>query len=381
MRILIVVHYFSPHIGGIEEVAKKQAESLVKAGHKVGIVTCRPSKGAPRHEERDGYTITRLRSLNFLDNLAGVTFPIISPFSLITFGRLLREYDIVHIHDVFYMSSHIGAYAALLFRKKLFVTQHVAMVDHPSWLVMTVQRVIYGTWGQFIFRRARRIVCYNTNVRDFLVSQRISNDKIKLQHNGIDITFFSPVNKEEKAALRAKYDLPADKPIALFVGRLVPKKGFDIAFNSHSPEWQTIIAGTGQLPAHMKLKHQDVTTIIFEHGTDQSQLLDLYRMSDVFVFPAIGEIWTLVMQEAMACGLPVVTTNDPAYKGYDVDEDLIKFVPRDSDSVKKAINEIIRSPSLQARMSAYSRQIVEERFSWDKNYQSELTIYSEENAK
>ena len=58
------------------------------------------------------------------------------------------------------------------------------------------------------------------------------------------------------------------------------------------------------------------TTVLAEvelESISESKTADLFRACDLFAFPAVGEIFTLVMQEAMASGLPVVTTDDPAY--------------------------------------------------------------------
>lgn len=373
MKIVVIVHYFAPHIGGMEEVAKKQAESLVRAGHEVTVVTCRPDNKSPLYEEKDGYKIMRIPAWNIVENKFGVTFPIVSPLAVLTMMKFARWADLVHIHDVFYMSSHMATFGALIARKPIYVTQHVAMVDHPSPLVMAVQRMIYSTLGRLIFKKARKIICYNTNVRDFLERESVPSKNILLHYNGIDVDYFSPVSAAKKASLKKQYGLDPKRPVALFVGRLVPKKGYDIVFDARSPKYQTLIVGTGEVPAHMK----NVADVIFYGAADHAQLRELYRLSDVFVFPAVGEILTLVMQEAMATGLPVITTNDPAYKGYDIDAGRVMFVKRHASDLKKAIESIVANPKTGQQMGDYSRQIAEERFSWKKNFGEELAVYTE----
>lgn len=374
MKVLIIVHYFAPHIGGMEEVAKKQAESLVRAGHEVTVLTCRPDQKSPLREAREGYEIVRIPAWNIIENKFGVTFPVISPFAVFSMMRFVRGADIVHIHDVFYMSSHMAATGAFFARKPVYVTQHVAMVEHPSPLVMAVQRVIYSTWGRMIFKRAKKIVCYNTNVRDFLLNEQVRQDKVFLHYNGIDIDYFSPVSAAKKVNLKERYGLDPSRPVVLFVGRLVPKKGYDIVFDARSREYQVLIVGTGDIPDRMK----NVPGVTFYGAADHAQLRDLYRLSDIFVFPAIGEILTLVMQEAMASGLPVVTTDDPAYKAYDIDADHMVFVARRAADVKKALQSLAANAKKQRAMGGYSRRVAEERFSWQRNFGEELALYSEE---
>jgi glycosyltransferase involved in cell wall biosynthesis len=374
MKIVIVVHYFSPHVGGMEEVAKKQAQSLVQAGHQVTIITCRPDRKSPIHEYRDGYEVMRLRALNFIEEKFGVTFPIISPFALMPMLRAIRSADIVHIHDVFYMMSHMAAFAAFLCNKPVYLTQHVAMVEHPNKFVMFVQHLVYGTFGVMLFDMAVRVICYNVNVQRFLLSKNVAEPKILLHYNGIDTEYFQPVDNERKIKLRKRYGFDAKKPIVLFVGRLVPKKGYDIVFDARSFEHQTVIVGTGVVPERMR----NAKNVMFFGAATQTQIRDLYQLSDVFVFPAIGEILTLVMQEAMACGLPIITTDDPAYATYDMDERRVKFVARNKKTIAEAIAEVLTDDESRQQMSAYSRQLAESRFSWDVNFNEELAVYPKE---
>jgi D-inositol-3-phosphate glycosyltransferase len=110
-------------------------------------------------------------------------------------------------------------------------------------------------------------------------------------------------------------------------------------------------------------------------------LLELYQAADVFVVPAVGEIFTLVMQEAMACGLPVVTTDDPGYAEYDLDLESIALVPRTTEAIDAAVTAVLADAARAARMSAYSRAVALDRFSWRQNYAGEYGVYAEHLAR
>lgn len=373
MKVLIVVHYFYPHIGGMEEVALKQASSLTKGGHEVSVLTCRFNKDSPLAESFKGFSIQRIKALNFIENIFGVTFPLISPSSILKFIRNVRNADIIHIHDVFYLSSHFTALVAAIMKKKFFVTQHVAIVDHTSFMVVAIQKLVYLSIGRFIFNRAEKIVCYNTNVLDFLIKLGIDTNKIFLTRNGIDTDFFKTVTLEEKNYLKKKYNIDEHKPVVLFVGRLVPKKGFDLVYEAQSERYTTIIVG----PGSTSLSVSQTKDVIFFGPADKNQLKELYSLSDIFVFPAIGEVFTLVMQEAMACGLPVITTNDPAYTRSKSDLTGILLIERDSKSLSKAISSVLNNEEVISDMSKHSRLLAEKDFSWESNYPNEEKIYSE----
>ena len=373
MNVLVVIHYFPPHLGGLEEVGRNQAASLARAGHDVTVITCRHDRRIAKTERVEpGYTVRRVRAMNFVESRFGVTFPIVSPLLLLTLFRAARRADLVHIHEVLYPPSHAAALAAKLARRPLFITQHVAVVAFPNALVRAVQRVAYRLAGRRLFRQARGIVTYNANVRDFVIAQGADPSTVLLHHNGIDTDYFSPTTDDEARRLRREYDLPVDRPVILFVGRLVPKKGYDILYEARSPAYFTLLAGNGYVDTGIR----DDEDARFFGPANREQLRDLYRACDVFVFPALGEIFTLVMQEAMASGVPVVTTDDPGYAEYDLDRDGIAFVERSTSAVRAAIEEILGDEPRRRRMSAYSRGLAVERFSWESNFPDEEAIYA-----
>jgi D-inositol-3-phosphate glycosyltransferase len=359
VNILVSMHYTPPHIGGMESVVKKQIHSLNEFVNDVTLLTCRHDRNLPLVERRKTHKIIRYRSLNFIEKKFNILHEV-------------KATDVVHVHDVFYQLSHLTGLAAVLSKKPLYITQHVAMVDHPIKLVMRIQKLIYGTIGAFMFKRARAIIVYNVNVRDFLIGLGIPNDKIHFQYNGIDIEHFIPVSEKRKLQLKLKYGINTSKPVVLFVGRLVSKKGFDVVVEASTDTHHTLIVGTGSIPRSMR----NLKNVRFYGPATGNELLELYQASDIFVFPAVGEIFTLVMQEAMACGLPIITFHDEGYLQYDLVRNLIAFTGRRPIEVQKAIHRIILGTKLQRDMRNYSRNLAERKFSWDANYPYEYALYT-----
>lgn len=369
--VLVVMHYFPPHLGGMEGVGRSQAQSLSRRHRDVTVLTCAHRRGLLREEPVGGYTVRRIRAVNWLERRFGITFPLIGPVGALRILAAVRRAAIVHVHDVFYPTSHAVYLSARLLRRPYYLTQHVATVPHPNGLVMGVQRAIYSTVGGAMLRHAAGITVYNARVRDFVIDLGAPPERVGLSYNGIDVELFRPLaDPQAKRELRRSLGLPEDRPVALFVGRLVPKKGFDIVAAAGTERWTTLIVGDGsgvELPGG--------EGVVYYGAADPDVVPDLYRASDVFVFPAVGEMLTLAMQEAMASGLPVVTTDDPAYGEYDLDRELIGFVARDASEVRRRIDLILSRPDLAARMASYSRRLAEERFSWEANYVHEYARY------
>jgi glycosyltransferase involved in cell wall biosynthesis len=99
---------------------------------------------------------------------------------------------------------------------------------------------------------------------------------------------------------------------------------------------------------------------------DQNQTAQLFRACDQFAFPAVGEIPTLVMQEAMASGLPILTTDDPAYIGSTASGPVL-LCRRDADSFKYRIKALFGDRAGLLSLSAQSRRLAVRYFDWRSN--------------
>jgi glycosyltransferase involved in cell wall biosynthesis len=137
--------------------------------------------------------------------------------------------------------------------------------------------------------------------------------------NGVDTDVFRlPPAGFDRDSSRAALGLPADGKVVSFVGRFVEKKGLHIIerLARQRPDLTFALAGWGPIdPQAWGLANVRVFT-----GLQGASLVPFYQASDAFVLPSIGEGLPLVMQEALACGLPVIcgaesAAADPAAAG------------------------------------------------------------------
>lgn len=362
VNVLIVTQYYPPHVGGLEIVAKRQASSLASAGHSVTVVTC-SVQGAPLGRQMEnGVTVRRARAINYLDNRFGIPFALPGLKFLRYLVEEIKTADVVELHDVLYPASWLGYLVRLCCRKPLVLMQHVGLVEHSSAFVSAIQRLVYGTIGGAIFRAADRFIVFNPNVKQFLLQRGITAGKISELRNGVDVQKFRPAGTEQ-LRIRAKFGLSSEKPIVLFVGRLVPKKGFDILIQAADESYETVLAGSGDVPPALRRRNH----VTFTGPLTQDQLSELYRVVELFVLPTVGEVFTVAMQEAMASGVPVITTDDPAYESYSLDRRLISLVAPDATAIKTKILALLRDAPQRSAMAHYSRRLAEELFDWDKN--------------
>lgn len=370
MKVLIGIHYFPPHVGGMENVARMQAEKLAADGHDVHILTssAHATRGATKE---NGYLVERVGVWNVFERRIGVPFPVFSPSLIWRAYRAVKFSDVVHLHDVFYQTSWMLAFWARLLGRPVIVTQHVDMIPHPSSVVRFVQRAVYRTAGRFVLSTARRIAVLNSNVESFLQKIGVPNEKIIFMPNGVDLSLFHPDESIDTADVRTRYELPAHTPIALFVGRFVPKKGFDKLLRATSNHYHIALAG-GVSPDGTSPEN-----VTFLGSLDSHQLAELYNAVDMFVLPSEGEGFPLTVQEAMASRLPIVISKNPGYDVYHLDDSLLMQIQPSVPTIRSTLLRLAEDSSLRRRMAEYSRQYAVDHFSWDKNVSQLARVYEE----
>lgn len=120
-------------------------------------------------------------------------------------------------------------------------------------------------------------------------------------------------NVTEKQCIRKKYNIVGER-IIVFVGQMIPRKGIDIllkAATKFSREIHTYIIGGKPTQEYLNIINDELNqeNIHFLDFMNKSDLYQYLQASDLFVFPTREDIWGLVVNEAMANGLPVITTN------------------------------------------------------------------------
>jgi glycosyltransferase involved in cell wall biosynthesis len=168
------------------------------------------------------------------------------------------------------------------------------------------------------------------------------------------------VSQKEKIRRRLKIK---EKKIVLTVCRLLPLKGIDVlleAVSKMNTEAGIYIIGGEPTSEYKTLMTKlNLKNIHFVNFKSKSELVNYYSMADVFVLPTRSDVWGLVINEAMAHGLPVITT-EMCNAGIEMIRDpnngfVIKI--NDSDSLAKKIDYILGNQEIQDRMSVSSIQI------------------------
>jgi glycosyltransferase involved in cell wall biosynthesis len=366
LRVLLVSHYYPPHLGGIENVVRAEADGLARRGHAVTVLTSGPRNAV---ERVNGVRVVRIAAWNGLERRAGVPFPVLGPRLLPAALRLTGTADVVHVHDCLYPTSWAARLAAARHRRPYLLTQHVGLVRHPSALVRGVQHGVYGTAGRALLRGARAVITLNASVADFARAHGARPERMRHLANGVDTALFRPsAGAGERALARKRLGLPADRVLVLFVGRPVPKKGYDLLLRAAGPGRELVVAG----------EPGPAAPGVHQLGPlPPERLAEAYRACDVFALPSTAEGFPLTVQEAMASGLPVVTTDDPGYAPYGLDREGVALLPRDAGALRRELDALAGDENRRARMGLYAREYATRAFSWEEHVSALVRYYRE----
>ena len=386
MNIVIVVHYLFPHITGTDVGAFEQAKRYVRLGHHVTMVSSNLHHSPPE-EVKDGVKVVRVKAVNFLETV-GIPYPIFSPTLLSVLRREITRADIVHVHGMLYLSSIAAVRMAKHYGKPVVLTQTAPDKYHfrpkaGCGLAVKISNFCKGSVigalesislyiGKGNLARSDQITVLSMPLKKMLVEMGVEEQKIEYISNGVDTDFFHPVSTGEKMALRKELQLPLDEKLILSIGRFVPKKGLDIFIGAADPAYRLVVVSRGDFEPYIKKAPGRVTVL---EPMPQEQLIKVYQACDVFVLAAAGEdVFSLVLMEAMACGLPVITSNDPFYLNY-IDGERVYLLKPTSEHIRKGIKKVLNDPALYTQMSSYSRLAAMEKFSWDSRIGQYLKIY------
>jgi len=200
----------------------------------------------------------------------------------------------------------------------------------------------------------------------YLRTLGVSEQVIFTAPNAVDNTFFATQAENAKchpAAFREKFRLP--RRFILFVGRLIPEKGVFDLLEAYAKlesglrsEVGLVFAGDGVSREELaqQAKRINPGTVCFPGFAQREDLAGLYALAETLVLPTHSDTWGLVVNEAMACGLPIIVSSVAGCSSDLVEEGWNGYVvpPRDSEKLSVAINSLVRRPELKQQMSARS---------------------------
>jgi D-inositol-3-phosphate glycosyltransferase len=385
VRIALVSEHASPlaAIGGVDAGGQnihvaELAAGLVRLGHSVSVYTRRDDADlAERVTAPAGYEVAHVPAGPAAPVPKDDLWPHIAGFAdHLTEMLKFQQPDVVHAH--FWMSAWASARAARRLNLPLLVTfhalgsvkrRHEGPADTSPLNRIRVEVAVAGA--------ADSIVATSTEEVRELALLGVPSCKVSVVPCGVDLERFTPASAPHASPAipqrKCRYRL-------LSVGRLVPRKGYDIIIEALTwlPETELLIArGPGSGDATPDPEHDRLIAIAEGlRVADRVRLIGqvaradmpaLLRSADLVICTPWYEPFGIMPLEAMACGVPVVVSAVGSTLDTVVDSVTGALVtPRDPVALAEAVGTLLESPSRRAEFARAGLERVRNRYSWDR---------------
>lgn len=393
MKICIFTETYFPVMGGGETQAQLLAEGLIANGHSVIVLTRRSDAALKKHERYSKVDVYRLAPVGSGQlKKWGLLFS-----SLPMFIRLRNQYDLIFVSGYRIIGLTAVLVGKLLGRRVVLKADSQGEmsgdffesglkkfgVSHKSLLFRWFLR-----FRNTVLKKAEAFSAISPEIASEWTSNRVPLNKIHQIPNGVDTARFAPVNAEQKSFLREKLNLPQAAIIAIYTGRLVSYKGLPLLLKvwdeirCRQENGILLLAGTGGLDIHNceAQLHDYVNSAGLKEnvlflGSIQN-IPEYLQAADLFVFPTENDAFPSSLIEAMACGLPIVTTPVGAIKTIVVHQETGLLVqPGNRQQLYEALVAIVSDKTLASRLGQAGRRIVQERYSAGSMMRKYLSLF------
>lgn len=356
MKILKLSYEFPPLGGGGSRVVYGLSRELVRTGHEVDLVTM-GHRDLPGFEVINGVRVHRVHGIR--RNKHVCTAPEAALYVLSarkTVRRLLSEnrYDIHHSHFIFpdgLLAWSVKRSTGLPY----LITAHGS--DVPGYnphRLKAAHKLLAPLWQRIVWD-AERIVCPSDSLRSLVAGQNVTKEHLPIIPNGIDPGKFQP-------------DRPKQKRI-LVVTRMLERKGVQHVLKAveGSPfDHEVHIVGDGpHLPALRQMAAAMGNSVTFWGWLDNRspKLKELFETSSIYVFPSEAENFPIVLLEAMAAGMAIITTAGTGCAEVVGDAALL-VDPGDAPAIREALAFLVNNPEQCRKLGMEARKRMEEHFGW-----------------
>jgi len=393
LKILQVIPYFPPAyaFGGPVQGAYQISRQLAKMGHEVVVYTSDAKDFTSRltsintFEELDGFKVYYLRNISMFFVKYFKLF--ITPALYQVTKREIRTFDIIHLHEYRTFQNIVTYRFAKKYGVPYVLQAHGSLPRVGSWRKM---KWIYDTlYGYNLLRSAARVIAVTSFEAEQYRNFGIPVDKIAIIPNGIDLAEYA--NLPPKGCFRRKYNIPEEKRIILYLGRLHRVKGVDILLKAYAYLRNKVKKGNDTVLVIVGPDDGFLTeakSLVSALGISNAVLFTgpLYGRSklealvdaEFLVIPSRYETFPYVLLEAYACGKPVIASNVGGLSSLVVEGVTgTLFETGNFKQLADKMFQLLNDEYLIKEMGTKAKKLVKEKYSMEKISLQIEKLYSE----
>lgn len=359
MNVLMLSDVYFPRVNGVSTSIRTCARNLQARGHAVTLV----APDYPQRADAEPFEVIRIAARTiFFD-----------PEDRLMRERALRQaqrdlshrhWDVVHVHTPFH-AHRIGTRLARETGVPVVESYHTYFEQYVShylpWLPGGALRFTARGLSRRLCNAVDHLIVPSEQMVDVLGRYGIEVPNTVLP-TGIDLKTFAGGDGDR---FRHKHGIGLERPVIVTVSRLAREKNIEFLLRvvatlvTEFPQLLFLIAGEGpDAPRLRALAHSlglRDHVLFFGNLDRETELLDCYRAADAFVFASPTETQGLVLIEAMALGVPIVSTAVMGTASVLRDAKGARVAPESVPAFANHVAEVLRSPQLRADLSAAAR--------------------------
>ena len=380
VSILLVCDSYPPVVGGSEIEAQRVCSEMIRRGHRALVLT---SGGPPmppvRHWVDPAGVPVRILTRRARGRWKDILFACRVAWAL---WSERRNYDIVY-----FLMQGLHLAAGLPVARAL--RKPIVMKFGGSGVIGMMRRSRAGRVELDWLRRwAARLMILNDGMMREAIEDGFPREQMLWMPNPVDTDEFRPGTPAEMAGLRARYAIPEEAVVAVYVGRLSQEKGLPCLLRSFAlaarqePRAMLALVGAGAMRKSLEAMAAELglgpSQVRFIGQVDIKEVSLWLRTSDVFILTSPSEGFSCALAEAMSAGLPSVVSEIPANAQL-IETEVHGFtVPvGDDPATANALVAVLSGKEMRGRMGNAARQRIVDNYSTGKVVERYEALFAE----
>lgn len=380
MKILLIIPFFYPHVGGNEKYSEDLYANLKKQHPEVEIdVLCYNTNAVAAYEKYRDLNIYRIPCLNLLPDKFVLPHPIRLVQKLNELSK--RNYNFVNTHTSFFDPTiWAWIYAKLIGAQSIFTGHTTSLASDKNFLINWPAKIIDWVWGKTFLRFYDLITVVSRASGEFH-HKTFGVKNYQVIYGAVDTNFYSSTkSSSEREIFGTDWKLSSDDILISYVGRLIDMKGLKLfleviveilnKLENKNKKIYFVLAGSGELKDQLsqQIKEKNLEKQIYLPGElDSSAVKNLLAATNIFVYPSYREGFPIALLEAGVSECCVIASNVGGINELIQDQKTgFLVIAKSEKSLKEALWRAINNEILRIQLGRNLKHLIEQRFTWSR---------------